>query len=185
MSSHWDLRPKSVEAKNQRYLPPASQAGETESARPSVTCLGLAGFDVGDEDGVVEGLQMGCVGDPLRIGTPDRVHGAGGDHPGIVANGFGLAGGDVENPDFEVGIGVEKLLRIGRPGGGVVMGGVGQFEGARRRDAVLRFDYNLIFAGAVAEVREPFAVGRPGGIALGGAAGIASGCGCRLSRRGW
>src|SRR5438309_8454157 len=39
MSSHCELRPKSVDARNHRYLPPASQAGDTASARLSVTCL--------------------------------------------------------------------------------------------------------------------------------------------------
>src|ERR1019366_1359022 len=39
MSSHCDFNPKSVEARNHRYLPLASQAGDTESASPSVTCL--------------------------------------------------------------------------------------------------------------------------------------------------
>src|SRR6476646_2891085 len=39
MSSHCDRNPKSVDARNQRYLPLASHAGHTESARPSVTCL--------------------------------------------------------------------------------------------------------------------------------------------------
>jgi hypothetical protein len=39
MSSHCDFKPKSVEAKNQRYLPLASQAGQTESAKPSVICF--------------------------------------------------------------------------------------------------------------------------------------------------
>src|SRR5215471_474216 len=39
MSSHCDRSPKSVEARNQRYLPPASNTGHVASARPSVTCL--------------------------------------------------------------------------------------------------------------------------------------------------
>src|SRR6185312_11750365 len=37
MSSHCDLRPKSVDARNHRYLPLASHAGDTASASPSVT----------------------------------------------------------------------------------------------------------------------------------------------------
>src|SRR4029079_10648392 len=39
MSSHCDRRPESVEARNQRYLPLASKAGQTASASPSVTCF--------------------------------------------------------------------------------------------------------------------------------------------------
>src|SRR5437667_1898374 len=39
MSSHCDFNPKSVEARNHRYLPLASQTGQTASARPSVTCF--------------------------------------------------------------------------------------------------------------------------------------------------
>jgi hypothetical protein len=39
MSSHCDPRPKSVDARNHRYLPLASHAGHTASARPSVICL--------------------------------------------------------------------------------------------------------------------------------------------------
>src|SRR6185295_4584150 len=39
MSSHWDPRPKSVDARNHKYFPLASQAGHTASARPSVTCF--------------------------------------------------------------------------------------------------------------------------------------------------
>ena len=39
MSSHCDFSPKSVEARNHRYLPLASQAGQTASASPSVTCF--------------------------------------------------------------------------------------------------------------------------------------------------
>src|SRR5437879_5099410 len=39
MSSHCDRKPKSVEARNQRYFPLASHAGQTASASPSVTCL--------------------------------------------------------------------------------------------------------------------------------------------------
>src|SRR5579863_6166622 len=37
MSSHCDFKPKSVAARNHRYLPLASQAGQTASARASVT----------------------------------------------------------------------------------------------------------------------------------------------------
>src|SRR5215831_16249652 len=39
MSSHCDLRPKSVDARNHRYLPLASHAGLMTSAKPSVTCF--------------------------------------------------------------------------------------------------------------------------------------------------
>jgi len=39
MSSHWELSPKLVDARNQRYLPFASHAGDTASASPSVTCF--------------------------------------------------------------------------------------------------------------------------------------------------
>src|SRR5271165_4531725 len=39
MSNHCEPSPKSVDARNQRYLPLASQAGHTASARPSVICL--------------------------------------------------------------------------------------------------------------------------------------------------
>ena len=39
MSSHCEANPKSVEASNQRYLPLASQAGQTASANPSVICF--------------------------------------------------------------------------------------------------------------------------------------------------
>jgi hypothetical protein len=39
MSSHSELRPKVVDARNQRYLPLASHAGDTASASPSVTCF--------------------------------------------------------------------------------------------------------------------------------------------------
>src|SRR5262249_61279495 len=37
MSSHWERRPKSVEARNQRYLPLASNTGYIAAASPSVT----------------------------------------------------------------------------------------------------------------------------------------------------
>jgi len=39
MSSHCDARPKFVDARNQRYLPLASQAGHTASASASVICF--------------------------------------------------------------------------------------------------------------------------------------------------
>src|SRR4029079_11060316 len=39
MSSHCERRPKSVDARNQRYFPLASHAGYMASARPSVTCF--------------------------------------------------------------------------------------------------------------------------------------------------
>src|ERR1700704_2848113 len=39
MSSHCERKPKSVDARNQTYLPLASHAGQTASARPSVICL--------------------------------------------------------------------------------------------------------------------------------------------------
>src|SRR4051812_19829626 len=39
MSSHCDFKPKSVEARNHKYFPLASNAGETASASPSVTCF--------------------------------------------------------------------------------------------------------------------------------------------------
>src|SRR6266850_2723608 len=39
MSSHCERKPKSVEARNHRYFPFASHAGQTASARPSVTCF--------------------------------------------------------------------------------------------------------------------------------------------------
>src|SRR3954469_24131810 len=39
MSSHCERSPKSVDARNQRYLPLASHAGVVASARPSVTCF--------------------------------------------------------------------------------------------------------------------------------------------------
>ena len=39
MSSHCERNAKSVLARNQRYLPDASHAGEVASARPSVSCF--------------------------------------------------------------------------------------------------------------------------------------------------
>src|SRR6267378_8138303 len=39
MSSHCERKPKSVEARNHRNFPFASHAGQTASARPSVTCF--------------------------------------------------------------------------------------------------------------------------------------------------
>src|ERR1700730_10027259 len=39
MSNHCDRRPKSVDARNHKYFPLASHAGQTASARPSVTCF--------------------------------------------------------------------------------------------------------------------------------------------------
>src|ERR1041384_1872661 len=39
MSSHCERKPKSVDARNQRYLPFASHAGQTASASPSVICF--------------------------------------------------------------------------------------------------------------------------------------------------
>src|SRR3954468_20661825 len=39
MSSHCDLSAKSVDARNQRYLPLASHAGFMASAKASVTCF--------------------------------------------------------------------------------------------------------------------------------------------------
>ena len=39
MSSHCDFKPKSVEAKNHKYLPLASQTGHAASESPSVTCF--------------------------------------------------------------------------------------------------------------------------------------------------
>src|SRR5918993_5455704 len=39
MSSHCDASPKSVEARNHRYLPLASHTGYIASARPSVICF--------------------------------------------------------------------------------------------------------------------------------------------------
>src|SRR6185295_16339640 len=39
MSSHCERKPKSVEARNHRYLPLASHVGQTASASPSVTCF--------------------------------------------------------------------------------------------------------------------------------------------------
>ena len=40
MSSHCERRPRSVDARNHRYLPLASHTGYIASARPSVTwCL--------------------------------------------------------------------------------------------------------------------------------------------------
>src|SRR3954470_244585 len=39
MSSHCERSPKSVDAKNHRYLPLASHTGNITSARPSVTCF--------------------------------------------------------------------------------------------------------------------------------------------------
>ena len=39
MSSHCDFSPKSVDPKNQRYLPLSSQTGHVASASASVTCF--------------------------------------------------------------------------------------------------------------------------------------------------
>src|SRR5687768_1313867 len=39
MSSHCDRRPQFVDARNHKYLPPASHTGYMASARPSVTCF--------------------------------------------------------------------------------------------------------------------------------------------------
>jgi hypothetical protein len=39
ISSSEEFSAKFVDAKNQRYLPPASHAGEVASARPSVICV--------------------------------------------------------------------------------------------------------------------------------------------------
>jgi hypothetical protein len=41
MSSHCERNPKSVEARNQRYFPLASNTGYIASASPSVTCRDL------------------------------------------------------------------------------------------------------------------------------------------------
>jgi len=39
MSSHCDRNPKSVDARNHKYFPPASNTGYIASASPSVTCF--------------------------------------------------------------------------------------------------------------------------------------------------
>src|SRR5215213_8804149 len=83
MSSHCDRRAKLVEARNQRYLPPASHTGYIASASPSVTCFfspvstfatTIARYSefkrLANATYFESGLQLGCS---VRCGT---IHGS-------------------------------------------------------------------------------------------------------------
>src|SRR5688572_17561007 len=75
----------------------------------------LTSLDVADEDRVIHRTQTARVGDPLRIGTPRWIQRALRHHPRIVADNLRLLGCDVKHPDFEVRVGEENFLRVGRP----------------------------------------------------------------------
>ncbi len=183
MSSHCERSPKSVEARNHRYLPLASHTGYIASARPSVTCFCSPVSTLAITIARIERVEPAGKRDPLRVGAPRRMQRALRHHPGIAADDLRLAGLDVHHPDVEVGVGVEQLLRIGRPRRRVVERRLVEGDFARRADAVLRFDHQLVFAGFVAEVRDPLAVGRPGRRALGGRARVGDVADVALLRR--
>ncbi len=74
---------------------------------------------------------------------------------------------DVQHPHLQVGVVVQELLRVRRPRRRVVVRRVRQRELARRFQAVLLFDNQLVLARPVAEVRHELPVRRPRGVALG------------------
>ena len=130
----------------------------------------LPRLDIRDKDRAVEGVEARGEGDPLRIGTPRRVQSPLRHRPGVVAEQLRQTGGHVHDPHIEIGIGVEDLLRVGRPRRRVVMLRVLDRDLARRRDPVLRFDDERVLPRLVGEVRDPLPVAGPRGLAFGSAA---------------
>ena len=122
-----------------------------------------------EEDRIHDGCAALEVGDPLAVGGPG---GAARESEAFVDLPYRPgrdAVVDVEIPEMEFLVGVEDALGIGRPVRSVEVGRLGaEVDDLRRRNAVLIADVELVFAGGVAEVGDGFAVGGPGGIALGG-----------------
>ena len=127
----------------------------------------LAGLHVAHEDRPVERAEAAGIRHPPRVGAPRRVERALRDHPGVAADDPGLAGLGIEDPDVELRVGEQELLRVRRPRGRVVERRVLEGDLAWRRQAVLRLDHQRVLAGPVTEVRDVLAVGGPGRLALG------------------
>ena len=127
----------------------------------------LAGIGIGDDDGAIERTEARGIRHPAAVGAPRRRQRTRGHHPRIAADDLGLAAGHVEYPHVQVRIAVEQLGAVGRPGRRVVARGRVEQNLPRRRDAVLRLDHQPVLARRVAEIRHVFAVGRPGGLAVG------------------
>jgi hypothetical protein len=143
--------------------------------------MGLHGVE---EDGVQLVVEVALVSDPLGVGRPGRVEvgaetavGAFVDEDGLGWRGGRLAGfggsRHIDVPHAEVLVGVGDVLGIGRPGGAVEVAGVGtEVDDHGRLVAGLVMEVELVLAGGIGEVGDGFAVGAPGGIALGDTGGL-------------
>ena len=70
-------------------------------------------------------------------------------------------------------VGKGDMFGVGRPGGVVVVAGVGaEVDDGGGLEAGLVAEEELVLAGLIGEVGDGFAVGAPGGVALGGAGGV-------------
>jgi hypothetical protein len=102
MSSHCERNPKSVEARNHRYLPLASKTGHVESARSIGHLLCFTGFHIADEDRVIKRFEATRISNPCGIRRPNRIESPLWHHPRIITDNFGFARFDVKNPNVQV-----------------------------------------------------------------------------------
>ena len=131
---------------------------------PSVGDLHLVPLGQPVEVDVGETAHLGLgEGQPLAVGRPGEIadlEGVGLGREGHAAR-FHL---DELEPVEPVGPG--DALGIGRPGQLVLVGTAARSQGTRLARAVLRPDPDLVFAALVADVGDPFPVGRPDRVPL-------------------
>ena len=134
MSSHCDFKPEVGRREEPEILAARVPHRPHRVGQAVGHLLRFAGLDVADEDRVIERVAGGSrrrptssrgstTGFSVRVGT---IHGS---LPTI----FALPLATSMHPDVQVGVGVEQLLRIGRPGRRVVVRRLLERDLARRR----------------------------------------------------
>ena len=134
---------------------------------------GFVGLQRVEEDGVQLVVEVAVVGDPLRVGRPDGAEVRAEAAVDALVDQHRLARGHIHIPQAQVLVGVGDVLGVGRPGGVVEVAGLGaEVDDRGRLEAGLVVQVELVLAGGVGEVGDGFAVGAPGGVALGHAGGL-------------
>ena len=130
--------------------------------------MGLGLFQRVNENGVQVALQLFRVSQPAAVRRPGRIERVKRIVICARIHAEGLARTDIQIPDVVPLVRVGDLLRVGRPHRGVVEGRrIAEGEFLRLGQGALIAQVQLIFARFIGEVGDPFAVGRPGRIALG------------------
>ena len=114
-SNQFFTGPASVEARKNRYLPPASKTGSPASARPSVSGMRLVLVQGIEPDRLEPDLVGQRVGEPAGIRRPARAHGLDRAVDRLGGDPLDRAGGEVD-PGQGAGIVQEgDLLAVRRP----------------------------------------------------------------------